>query len=185
MTRFQRIVSAAMAALLALPAFAAPALPKTAAASPDAAILARTQPLRNLVSVEGVRENLLMAAPEASDGELREALRAAAADFVLSLPLGLETIIGDDGVRLSGGQRQRLAIARALLRQPQLLILDEATNALDEGNRAAIAAMLRALHGSITIIVISHERWMDEMADQVITLRDGQLERVPQPIEPA
>jgi ATP-binding cassette subfamily C protein len=104
-----------------------------------------------------VRANLLWAAPGASEDDLREALRAAAAwGFVARLPHGLDTVVGDRGVRLSGGERQRLALARALLRRPDLLILDEATSNIDAGNERRIGAAVRRLRGSLAILVITH-----------------------------
>jgi ABC-type multidrug transport system fused ATPase/permease subunit len=78
-----------------------------------------------------LRANLLWARPEASETELREALEVVAAKFVARLPQGLDTVLGDPGVRLSGGERQRVALARALVRRPAMLILGEATSSLD------------------------------------------------------
>ncbi len=122
-----------------------------------------------------IRSNLLAAAPLADEADLRAALEAAAAGFVLALPSGLDTEIGDNGVLLSGGERQRIALARALLGDPQLLILDEATNALDAANEAAIRTALRGLHGRKTIVIISHGTAMLEDADRVVRLENGRL----------
>ena len=123
-----------------------------------------------------VRENLLWARPGASDGEIREALRLAAAeDFVLRLPEGMETILGDRGVRLSGGERQRLALARALLRKPSLLILDEATSNLDSENERRIQGAIEELHGSMTILIITHRLFTTRSADVIYVLEQGRL----------
>jgi ATP-binding cassette subfamily C protein len=121
-----------------------------------------------------VRENLLWARPGASDGEIREALRLAAAeDFVFRLPEGMETVLGDRGVRLSGGERQRLALARALLREPSLLILDEATSNLDSENERRIQSAIEVLHGSMTILIITHRLFTTRSADVIYVLEQG------------
>ncbi|MGC6330542.1 ATP-binding cassette domain-containing protein [Rhizorhabdus sp. FW153] len=122
-----------------------------------------------------VRENLLAAVPDASEAELWAALEAASAQFVHRLPAGLDTAIGDDGVRLSGGERQRLALARALLDRPALLLLDEATSALDTDNQATIAEAIAALHGRMTILSISHGGWLLDRADCILRIEDGRL----------
>jgi ATP-binding cassette subfamily C protein len=123
-----------------------------------------------------VRENLLWARPGASDGEIREALRLAAAeDFVSRLPEGMETILGDRGVRLSGGERQRLALARALLRKPSLLILDEATSNLDSENERRIQGAIEELHGSMTILIITHRLFTTRSADAIYVLEQGRV----------
>ena len=123
-----------------------------------------------------VRENLLWARPDARDEELREALRLAAAeDFVSRLPEGMETVLGDRGVRLSGGERQRLALARALLRKPSLLILDEATSNLDSENERRIQSAIEELHGSITILIITHRLFTTRSADVIYVLEQGRL----------
>lgn len=122
-----------------------------------------------------LRSNLLTAAPGASDTELHLALEAASAGFALALPHGLDTEIGDNGVRLSGGERQRIALAQALLGKPQLLILDEATNALDEANETAILKALAALRGQITIVIISHGSGSENAADRIVRLEAGRV----------
>jgi ATP-binding cassette subfamily C protein len=123
-----------------------------------------------------VLANLRWARPEATDDELWEALRAAAASaFVRALPQGLDTVIGDRGVRLSGGERQRLALARALLRRPALLILDEATSALDTENERRIRDAIRALQGKTTILLITHRLSSVRDADVIHVMEAGRL----------
>ncbi len=125
---------------------------------------------------ETVRANLLWARPEATDDAIREALKLAAADeFVSRLPQGVETVIGDRGVRLSGGERQRLALARALLRKPVLLILDEATSALDSENERRIQNAIEQLHGQVTVLVITHRLSTVRWADVIHVLEQGRL----------
>lgn len=125
---------------------------------------------------DSIRSNLLWASSNASDEELNQALQRAAADFVFKLPQGLDTIIGDGGVRLSGGERQRLALARALLKKPSLLILDEATSALDVENEARVRKAIENLHGDLTVVIIGHRLPTLEHADQVLILKQGQIE---------
>jgi ATP-binding cassette, subfamily C, bacterial len=125
---------------------------------------------------ESIRANLLWAQPGASEGDLWRALALASAEaLVRRLPDGLDTAVGDRGERLSGGERQRIALARALLREPALLVLDEATSSLDAGNETAILDALAMLHGSMTILVIAHQRSSLRDADQVITVADGRV----------
>ncbi len=120
-----------------------------------------------------LRDNLRWAAPEASDAELETVLRAASAEFALNLPQGLDTHLGDGGRFLSGGERQRLMLARALLRNPALLILDEATSALDAANEAQIAAALTKLGQHMAVVVIAHRGALTALADQEIRLDSG------------
>lgn len=121
-----------------------------------------------------VRANLLLAAPAADEASLWAALEdAAAADFVRNLPRGLDTIVGDRGGSVSGGERQRLAIARALLRQPRLLILDEATSALDAASEALVLRVLEGLRGRITILAVTHRDSTRRVADLVLELAEG------------
>ena len=122
-----------------------------------------------------IRENLAWGAPAASETAMLGALAGASAQFVLDLPEGLDTRIGDGGRVLSGGERQRLMLARALLRQPALLILDEAASALDAENEAAIAGAIAALRGKITVLVIGHRGALAEIADRTVRLDNGQV----------
>lgn len=123
-----------------------------------------------------IRENLLLVQSDAKDDELWEALEfAQCTEFVCRLPHGLDTVIGDRGVRLSGGERQRLVLARAILRRPSILVLDEATSALDTDNETKIQKAIEAIRGKMTIIVIAHRLSTIRNADQVIVLEQGEI----------
>lgn len=123
-----------------------------------------------------IRENLQMVAPHANESDLWNALTFAAADeFVRRMPQGLDTIIGDRGIRLSGGERQRLILARAILRKPTILVLDEATSALDSENERKIQQAIDRLKGTMTIIVIAHRLSTIRNADQVVVLEGGRV----------
>lgn len=126
---------------------------------------------------DSIRNNLLWGNQQASNHELNNALELAAAGFVNQLPQGIDTVVGDEGIRLSGGERQRIALARALLRNPSLLILDEATSALDLENEARIRDAIESLHGDLTVIIIGHRLMTLEHADQVIKLSNGKIEQ--------
>ncbi len=123
-----------------------------------------------------VKRNLLWAKPEATQAELAEAIRAARAEFVYGLAQGLETVVGDRGMMLSHGQRQRLALARALLLKPALLILDEATSSLDGENEEAILRTVAGLQGSVTTLLISHRPSAMRFADAVYMLEAGTIQ---------
>ncbi|PFO73775.1 multidrug ABC transporter [Bacillus cereus] len=126
-----------------------------------------------------IRENLLMIEPNASEEQIWSALKfAAAAEFVQTLPNGLDTLIGDRGVRLSGGERQRLVLARAILRKPSILVLDEATSALDTENELKIQSAIEKLKGTMTIVVIAHRLSTIRNADQVIVLGKGEIVQI-------
>ncbi len=123
-----------------------------------------------------VRANLLWARTGASEAELREALGLAAAEqFVDALGAGLDTVIGDRGVSISHGERQRLALARALLRRPRLLILDEATNSLDAHNEQRILDTIERLRGDLTIVMIAHRIAAVRQADRIYVVDGGTI----------
>lgn len=128
-----------------------------------------------MVISASLRDNLRWAAPQADDRELSQALHAAAAGFTLDLPLGLDTMLGDGGRQLSGGERQRLMLARALLRDPAVLILDEATSALDQENEKQIGSALRELAKDKAIIIIGHCGRLLDMAEKEVSLENGRL----------
>lgn len=122
-----------------------------------------------------IRANLTLVRPHASEDEIRAALTAAAASFVDSLPMGLDTVVGERGVRLSGGERQRLALARAILREPVLLVLDEATSALDAENERVIQDAIDRMAGKRTLLVISHRLASVRAADHIYVLEKGRV----------
>ncbi len=123
-----------------------------------------------------VRANLLWSRPDAADESLWKVLRLAAADeFVARLPQGLDTVVGERGIRLSGGERQRIALARALLRRPSLLLLDEATSALDTEHERRIQQAIEQLHGKLTIVLIAHRLSTARQADLIAVIDAGKV----------
>ncbi len=123
-----------------------------------------------------VRENVLFGRPGATDEEMFDAARAANAhDFITQLPNGYETLIGERGVKLSGGQRQRLAIARAVLKDAPILILDEATSAVDTETELLIQQALERLMKGRTTVVIAHRLSTVRKADRIVVLQDGRI----------
>jgi ABC-type multidrug transport system fused ATPase/permease subunit len=123
-----------------------------------------------------IRENIRYGRLDASDAEIEEAARAANAhDFVTEFPEGYDTMVGERGVKLSGGQRQRLAIARAILRDPKVLILDEATSALDSESEHLVQAALERLQKGRTTLVIAHRLSTIRDADRIVVLDHGKV----------
>ena len=130
----------------------------------------------NLLLSGTIRENILFGRPEASLAEVKEAARMAnALEFIEAMPEGFATRVGERGVSLSGGQRQRIAIARALLRNPRILILDEATSALDYESERLVQEALDRLAQNRTVITIAHRLSTVKAADRVVVMRDGQV----------
>jgi ATP-binding cassette subfamily B protein len=126
-----------------------------------------------------VRDNVAYGMDDADEETVRAALRDAnALEFVDRLPNGLDTLVGEHGARLSGGQRQRLAIARALIRDPKVLVLDEATSALDTRSEALVQeALARLLHGRTTFVV-AHRLSTVRGADRIVVMGDGRIEEI-------
>jgi ATP-binding cassette subfamily B protein len=122
-----------------------------------------------------VRENLLMGKPDASEEELADALRIAQAGFALDLPWGLDTRIGEQGLSLSGGQRQRLALARAIIGKPRVLVLDDPLSSLDVHTEALVQDALRPLLRECTVFLVVHRPSTVALADRAVLLERGHL----------
>ncbi|MQA16040.1 MAG: ATP-binding cassette domain-containing protein [Pseudonocardiaceae bacterium] len=123
-----------------------------------------------------VRANIAYGRPEATDGEVVTAARAAQAhEFIEALPEGYDTPVGERGLTLSGGQRQRIALARALLSDPRVLILDDATSAVDTATESAIHAILRAVTADRTTLLVAHRRSTLALADRIAVLDAGRV----------
>lgn len=132
-------------------------------------------PQDSLIFPGTVRENLCWFAPDVDDATIQEALTSASAQFVFNLPNGLETLLGAGGIELSGGESQRISLARALLQKPSFLVLDEPTSALDDGNTGRIFETIKLMRGTVTILLIGHSHMAAEIADLVVTLREGRM----------
>lgn len=136
-------------------------------------------PQESILFVGTIREHVAYGMDDADETVVREALRDAnALEFVDRLPEGLDTLAGEHGARLSGGQRRRLAIARALIRDPRVLILDEVTSALDTPSEALLRqAPARLLHGRTTFVV-AHRLSAIRDADRIVMMRDGEMREI-------
>lgn len=124
------------------------------------------------------RENVTLGRADATDAEVQQALEVAQAEFVHDLPWGLETRIGEQGMALSGGQRQRLALARAVLAQPAVLILDDTLSALDVHTEALVEEALRLVLADTTALIVAHRASTVMLADRVALLQDGTITHV-------
>ncbi|WP_459721062.1 ABC transporter ATP-binding protein [Actinophytocola sp. KF-1] len=125
-----------------------------------------------------VRENVALGAADATEADVRQALRVASADFVEDLPWGLDTRIGEQGLSLSGGQRQRLALARAVVGRPAVLVLDDPLSALDVHTEAEVEHALRSVLTDVTALVVAHRPSTVQLADRVAMLADGRIAAV-------
>ncbi|CAA0116828.1 Protein glycosylation K [BD1-7 clade bacterium] len=132
-------------------------------------------PQDSVLLSDTIRNNLTWGKPGLED-QLAAVLKAASAEFVFDLPNGLDTLVGDRGMRLSGGERQRIALARALLRNPSVLILDEATSSLDVDNESRIKRAIDAISGNLTVIIITHRINTIDNADVIYRLENGQIQ---------
>jgi ABC-type multidrug transport system fused ATPase/permease subunit len=123
-----------------------------------------------------VRNNITFGHPGATDAQVEAAARAANAfEFIVAMPEGFATMLGERGTRLSGGQRQRIAIARALLRDPPLLLLDEATSALDTESERLVQEAIDRLMADRTVLVIAHRLATVRDADRIMVLEEGRI----------
>jgi ATP-binding cassette subfamily B protein len=125
-----------------------------------------------------VRENVLLGKPDGTDEDVLQALRIAQADFVHDLPWGLDTRIGEQGLSLSGGQRQRLALARAVVGSPEVLVLDDPLSALDIHTEAQVEQALRSILAGTTALIVAHRASTVQLADRVALLVDGRVAAV-------
>ncbi|MGE2734972.1 ABC transporter ATP-binding protein [Mycolicibacterium vaccae] len=125
-----------------------------------------------------VAENLALGRPDATEAEIRQAIEVAAAQFVYDLPFGLDTRIGEQGMSLSGGQRQRLSLARAVLAQPRILVLDDTLSALDVHTEAVVEEALRRVLADVTGIVVAHRASTVLLADRVALLQNGTITHI-------
>jgi len=123
-----------------------------------------------------LRENLAYGRPEAGDEELWEVARVVCLDdLIRRLPQGLDTVVGERGVVLSGGERQRTALARALLRKPRLLLMDDALSAVDAETESRILENLRGFLGQVTLVLATHRVFVADLCEQVMVLEEGQV----------
>ena len=129
-----------------------------------------------VIFATSARENIRFGRPDATDAEVEAAARAAAAhDFLVGLPQGYDSWLGERGVMLSGGQKQRVAIARAILRDAKVLLLDEATSALDAESERAVQAAVEQLAEGRSVLVVAHRLATVKRADRIVVFDQGQI----------
>ena len=129
-----------------------------------------------VIFASSARDNIGFGRPEASDAEVEDAARAAAAhEFIVALPDGYDTFLGERGVMLSGGQKQRIAIARAILRDARVLLLDEATSALDAESERLVQQAVERLGQGRTVLVVAHRLATVKRADRIVVLDHGRV----------
>ena len=134
---------------------------------------------KNVLFSGTIRQNLLWGNKDATDEEIEHAAKAAQAhDFIMSFPDGYETELGQGGVNVSGGQKQRLCIARALLKKPKIMIMDDSTSAVDTATDAAIRSALKKEFGDTTVLIIAQRISSVEDADRIIVMNDGKIDAV-------
>lgn len=134
---------------------------------------------KNVLFSGTIRQNLLWGNKDATDEEIEHAAKAAQAhDFIMSFPNGYQTELGQDGVNVSGGQKQRLCIARALLKKPKIMIMDDSTSAVDTATDAAIRSGLKKEFGDTTVLIIAQRISSVEDADRIIVMNDGKIDAV-------
>jgi ATP-binding cassette, subfamily B, putative efflux pump len=128
---------------------------------------------------DSVKENILLAKPGASDDEVIAAAKAANAhDFIMNLPEGYETKVGERGVKLSGGQKQRIAIARVFIKNPPILVMDEATSALDLESEALIQEAFEKLAKDRTTFIVAHRLSTITHADRIVLIENGEISEI-------
>jgi ATP-binding cassette subfamily B protein len=129
-----------------------------------------------MVFGDTIRENIAYGKPEATDQEIeRAARRAHAHEFITALPHGYGEVVGEGGATLSGGQRQRICLARTLVRQPTILLLDEPTSAVDAESEVLIRETLQEFHAGKTMLLVAHQMHTVQDADLILVLRDGRI----------
>jgi ATP-binding cassette subfamily C protein len=138
-------------------------------------------PQEQILLHDSIMINVTFGDPALTQADAEAALRAAGAwEFVSAMPEGMDSSVGERGVKLSGGQRQRIMIARALAHKPEVLILDEPTSALDPENEKLICRTLQDLAKNYTVLAISHQTALAEVADQTYRLENGQVKSIEQ-----